>query len=98
MKQYIVAGIAGLALFPLGALAATVPAIIPLPLTLQTRPGVFTLCPSQPVPGAPIRATRKIVTDGSSIQTAQYLATTLFRSTGCRFTIVTNGTPGPVRN
>jgi hexosaminidase len=98
MKQYIVAGIAGLALFPLGAIAGAAPAIIPLPATLQTRPGVFTLCPSQPVPGAPIRATRKIVADTPSIQTAQYLATMLFRSTGCRFTIVTNNTSGPVRN
>src|SRR5436853_1081684 len=98
MKWYIVAGIAAVALFPLGAIAAAAPAIIPLPVTLQTRPGIFTLCPSQPVPGASIRATRKIVADSPSLQTAQYLATMLFRSTGCRFTIVTNNTPGPVRN
>jgi hexosaminidase len=80
------------------ALSAAAPAIIPLPVQLQTRPGVFTLCPSQPLSGAPMRATRKILVDSASLETGQYLAMALSRSTGCRFAVVTNGSPGPVRN
>lgn len=91
--------IACLALASLGtsALAAN-PNIIPLPLQWQTRPGVFTLCPSQPVPGVPARAVTKILVDGASLQTGQYLAMMLFRSTGYQFVVGTNNSAGPVKN
>jgi hexosaminidase len=86
-----------LATFPRLGLAAT-PSIIPLPQQMQVRPGVFTLCPSQPVPNAPFSATTKILVDGASLQTSQYLAMMLFRSTGCRFVVASNGAAGPIRN
>ena len=35
--------------------------------------------------------------DSPSLQTGQYLATTLFKSTGSQFTVVTNGAAGPIR-
>jgi hexosaminidase len=64
---------------------------------MQTRPGYFTLCPSVPVAGVPVRGTRTIVTDSLSLQSGQYLANILSRSTGFRFAVVTNSTAGPVR-
>lgn len=81
----------------LGAVTSTfaAPSIIPLPVTMQTRPGVFTLGPSG---GANIRATRKIFVDASSAQTGQYLAMMLSRSTGLQFSTVTNNSVGPVHN
>jgi hexosaminidase len=79
------------------AAVGAAPAIIPLPQQMQVRPGVFTLCPSQPIPGAPARATQKILVDSASLQTGQYLATILFKSTGCQFVVATNGSAGPVR-
>jgi hexosaminidase len=92
-------GIVGLATFLLAAPAfAAAPAIIPLPQQMQVRPGIFTLCPSQSVPGAPARATTRILVDGLSLQTGQYLATILFRSTGNQFTVATNNAAGPIRN
>ena len=99
VRQSTLLGLVGLASALLAAptFAAT-PAIIPLPQQLQVRPGVFTLCPSQPIPGAPARATQKILVDGASLQTGQYLATTLFKSTGYQFIVTTNGAPGPIRN
>ncbi len=77
-------------------LAAT-PAIIPLPQQMQTRPGVFTLCPSQPIPGAPARATTRILVDAASLETGQYLATVLLKSTGYQFQVKTNSSSSPVR-
>jgi hypothetical protein len=76
-------GLGGLAfsLLAAPALAAT-PAIIPLPVQMQVNPGVFTLCPGQPIPGAPARATQQILVDSPSLATGQYLAMMLFRSTG----------------
>src|ERR1035438_9149057 len=92
-------GLVGLAFAFLTAPAsAATPAIIPLPQQMQVRPGVFTLCPSQSVPGAPARATQKILVDGASLQTGQFLATTLFKSTGNQFIVATNGGAGPIRN
>jgi hexosaminidase len=79
------------------AMAATLP-IIPLPVTMTPRPGVFTLCPSQLVPGAPARAVTKILVDSPSLQNGQYLAMMLFRSTGYQFAVVTNGAAGPIHN
>ena len=73
------------------------PAIIPLPKVMTNRPGLFTLCPSQPIAGAPARATQKILVDSPSLQTGQYLATMLFKSTGYQFVVATNGAAGPVR-
>src|ERR1017187_399583 len=99
VRLYTLLGLVGLAsaLLTAPAFAAT-PAIIPLPQQLQIRPGVFTLCPSQPIPGAPARATQKILVDGASLQTGQFLATTLFKSTGNQFIVATNGGAGPIRN
>ncbi len=77
-------------LFAVTSFAATSPpAIIPLPQQMQVRPGSFTLCPT-PTPGIPAHATTKILVDGSSQATAQYLAALLLRSTGYQFEIATN--------
>ncbi len=46
----------------------------------------------------PTRATRKILVDPTSIETGQYLAMLLSRSTGCQFGVATNGAAGPVRD
>jgi hexosaminidase len=80
-----------------GAGFAATPSIIPLPVQMQVRPGIFTLCPSQPIPGAPARATTKILVDSASLETGQYLGTALFKSTGNQFTVATNGAVGPIR-
>lgn len=74
------------------------PAIIPLPVTLQTRPGVFTLCPAQSPPPVPSRALIKILYDGASQQTAQYLETALAKSTGYQFNLVASTATNPVKN
>ena len=71
------------------ALAAA-PSLVPLPQQMQTLPGVFTLCGSQPVPGAPAYALTKILADPAGQQTAEYLAGLLIRSTGYKFQIITN--------
>jgi hexosaminidase len=81
-----------------GPVAATTPNIIPLPVTMQTRPGVFTLCPAQPVPPAPGRALVQILVDASSQQTGQYLATALAKSTGYQFRLATNTSTNAVKN
>src|SRR4051812_43244612 len=87
-----------------GALLATAfsspgaPSIIPLPVTMQTRPGVFTLGPTVAAPNSNSRATRKIFVDAASAQTGQYLAMMLSRATGYQFSIVTNNGVGPVHN
>lgn len=65
------------------------PSIIPLPVTMTNLPGTFTLCPTQPSTPIPGHATMKILVDGSSLATGQYLAAILFRSTGYQFQIVT---------
>ena len=77
-------------LFAVTSFAATPPpAIIPLPQQMQLRAGTFTLCPT-PTPGIPAHATTKILVEGSSQATAQYLAALLLRSTGYQFEITTN--------
>ncbi|MGZ5569450.1 MAG: beta-N-acetylhexosaminidase, partial [Limisphaerales bacterium] len=78
--------------------AFTAPSIIPLPVTMQTRPGVFTLGPIAANASGNSRATRKIFVDAASAQTGQYLAMMLSRSTGLQFSIVTNNAVGPVHN
>src|SRR2546426_11566803 len=97
MKGSKLCAIGSLALAFCSATSMPAPAIIPLPKQVQVRPGVFTLCPSQPIPGAPIRATRRILVDGASLETGQYLAAMLSRSTGNQFSVATNGSPGPIR-
>ncbi|HVM50453.1 MAG TPA: beta-N-acetylhexosaminidase [Candidatus Acidoferrum sp.] len=78
------------------AFASTLP-VIPLPVTMQPRAGVFTLCPALPVPGVPSHAVTRIYTDGASFQNGQYLAMMLFRSTGYEFIVATNNATGPIR-
>src|ERR1051325_4969282 len=83
------------------ALAASVcsasPTLIPLPQQMQTRAGVFTLAPPQPVPGPPATPLVKIMADSASQETAQYLALMLFKATGYQFVVATNGGGAPVR-
>src|SRR4051812_5413154 len=74
------------------------PSIIPLPVTMQTRPGVFTLGPNVASPNSNSRATRKIFVDAASAQTGQYLAMMLSRSTGFQFSIITNNAASPAHN
>ena len=66
-------------------ITASAPNIIPLPVTLSNRAGIFTLCPSQPGTPAPARALMQILVDTASQQTGQYLAAALFKSTGYQF-------------
>jgi hexosaminidase len=80
------------------AVSAANPAIIPLPQQMQTRSGVFTLCPGQPVAGAPARALAKILVDGASQANGQYLAAQLFKSTGYQFSVLTNAGGVAVKN
>jgi hexosaminidase len=76
---------------------AAAPAFIPLPQTLiQTNLGSFTLCPPQVIPGAPAPSPTPILVDGAGRETAEFLATTLFKSTGYRFQISTNLGEGAV--
>src|SRR5205823_5135094 len=76
---------------------AGTPTIIPLPLQMQVRPGVFTLCPTQPIANAPAHATTKILVDLPSQETGQYLAALLLKSTGHKFEVATNSGVGPVK-
>src|SRR4029077_9108773 len=76
-------------LFAISASAA--PALVPLPqIVIQTNAGSFTLCPPQVIPGAPAPAPTPILVDGAGRETGEYLATTLFKSTGYRFQVSTN--------
>jgi hexosaminidase len=84
--------IVGLVLASLAmTISAGTPASIPLPQQMQVRPGVFTLCPAQPNPGPPAQAMTKILVDGASQETGQYLAALLLKSTGYQFQVRTNG-------
>ena len=80
----------------LTAVAGT-PALIPLPQQMQVRPGIFTLCLAQPVPGVPGHATTKILVDDASLQTGQYLTALLFKSTGYEFQVGANGGASAVK-
>src|SRR3954465_12364118 len=73
-----------------------VPSLIPLPQQMQVQAGTFTLCPAQLIPGAPSPAVTKILVDGASRETGEYLAAQLFKSTGYRFEIATNSGIAPV--
>jgi hexosaminidase len=85
-----------LALLAKATFAGT-PAIIPLPQQVQVRPGVFTLCPAQPIPGPPAQALTKILGGAASVETGQYLATRLLKSTGYQFQVRTNAGVSPVK-
>src|SRR3981189_3303326 len=75
--------------FAKSALAA--PALVPLPqIVVQTNAGSFTLCPAQVIPGAPAPSPTPILVDTAGRETAEFLATTLCKSTGYRFEISTN--------
>lgn len=73
-----------------GSSANPTPSLIPLPVTMQVRAGVFTLCPAQPVPGVPAHPLNTILVDNVSLATGQYLAQQLFKSTGFQFQVATN--------
>ncbi|MDB6029474.1 MAG: beta-N-acetylglucosaminidase [Verrucomicrobiales bacterium] len=75
---------------------AAAPALVPLPQQLQVQPGTFTLCPTQLIPGVPSPAPTRILVDGVSRETGEYLALMLFKSTGYRFEIATNSGTAPV--
>jgi hexosaminidase len=83
------AAIALCLVFAKSALAA--PALVPLPqIVIQTNADTFTLCPPQVIPGAPAPSPTPILVDGAVRETAEFLATTFFKSTGYRFQISTN--------
>jgi hexosaminidase len=90
--------LAGAVLWSLtGTFLGATPAIIPLPQQMQTRPGVFTLCPSRSMAGASAPASTRVLVDSSSQETGQFLAGALFRSTGCQLVVATNSGTVPVK-
>jgi hexosaminidase len=71
--------------------SSAAPALVPLPqIVIQTNAGSFTLCPPQVIPGAPVPSPTPILVDAAGRETAEFLAMTLFKSTGYRFQISTN--------
>jgi hexosaminidase len=72
--------------------------IIPLPVTVTNRSGVFLLCPSQPLYPVPGHATMQILIDAASLQTGQYLANALSKATGYQFRLGTSTETNAVRN
>jgi hexosaminidase len=95
-KNWFAAGFVIWALVLTSVRAAT-PPIIPLPVQVQARPGTFTLCPQTPGTNAPAYAFTKILCDAGSVETGQYLAGILFKSTGWQFPLGTNVSGLPVR-
>src|SRR2546430_6403929 len=87
-------------IFPLlaGPMFAAAPALVPLPQQMQVRTGLFTLCSSQPIPGAPAFALTKILVDTNSQENGEYLAALLFKSTGYKFQIATNSGVSTVKH
>ena len=69
---------------------AVPPSLVPLPQQMQVRSGLFTLCPSQQISGVPAVAAMRILVDGATQNSGQYLAALLFKSTGCQFPIESN--------
>src|SRR6476660_906288 len=88
--KWRVAGVM-LCLLAWSSLGAT-PSIIPLPLQMQLSNGVFTLCPTQPIPGFGAHATTKILVDAAFKEEGQYFAGLLLKSTGYEFVVETNAT------
>ena len=73
------------------------PSIIPLPVQLQNGAGLFTLCPSQPLPGTAAVAPTTILVDQTTQQTGQYLAEVLSKSTGFQFQVARTAETLPVK-
>jgi len=94
--RYVCASLTAI-LLASSALAATDP-IVPLPQQFQSRPGVFTLCPTETAVAAPGRPLVTIYSDPSSVPTARFLAARLFKATGWQFAISPNSAGTPVRN
>ena len=94
MRTRIVCFVLGLS--ALSGFAAT-PQLVPRPQQMTLSSGMFTLCPSQPILGAPAQAVTKILVDGASQENGQYLASLLLKSTGYRFQIATNSGVLPVK-
>lgn len=69
---------------------AAAPPLVPQPRVLQTNPGTFTVCGPQVIPGAPAPAPTLILVDSVGRAAGEFLALTLFKSTGHRFAIATN--------
>ena len=88
--------LAGLFVLLLAAAGGAAPALIPLPQLLQTNAGTFTLCPPPVIPGVPTPAPTPILVDAAARETGEYLAITLFKSTGYRFQIATNSGGVPI--
>lgn len=66
------------------------PALVPLPQQMTLQSGTFTLCLPQAIRGAPTVAPTKILVGEGAHSTGEYLALTLFKSTGYRFEVATN--------
>ena len=88
--------LAGLFVLLLAAAGGAAPALIPLPQLLQTNAGTFTFCPPPVIPGVPTPAPTPILVDTAARETGEYLAITLFKSTGYRFQIATNSGGVPI--
>jgi hexosaminidase len=80
-----------------GCAWAAAPALVPRPqILIQTNAGAFTLCPPQVIRGARAPAPTPILVDNGARETGEYLAASLFRSTGYRFLVGTNSGGVPV--
>ncbi|MGA9452686.1 MAG: beta-N-acetylhexosaminidase [Verrucomicrobiia bacterium] len=96
VRLFYLVGIRGAAI-ALATLATTAafagtPALVPLPLQMQTSPGAFMLCPTQLPLAAPGHPAVEIFTDPISQPTGNYLAEQFFKSTGWQFaSATTNG-------
>jgi hexosaminidase len=77
---------------------ASATTIIPLPVSVTNRPGVFVLCPSQTTIPAPAHAMMNILVDGASLQSGQFLANALSKATGYQFRLATSAETNAVRN
>src|ERR1051326_6425260 len=82
----------------LNSAEAVNPPIIPLPVEMQPRPGTFTLCPQAPLTNVPSYAFTRILYDAGSLETAQYLATALSKSTGWQFPLASGTSSNAVRS
>jgi len=69
---------------------AAAPALVPLPQQMTLQPGTYTLCAAQTIRGAPTVSPTKILVGEEARSTGEYLALTLFKSTGSRFEVATN--------
>jgi hexosaminidase len=77
---------------------AVTPALIPQPVTMQLRSGIFTLCPTLTSASASIPALTRIVCDADSLVTGEYLSAALSKATGCQFSFDSDAAGQPIRN